>query len=58
MWFQSCDLKGSTPIFHIGSTQNSLQSDIFLSRLGIFIFQITVAYFLYIMPDMSLPLQK
>ena len=51
-------VRGSAPIFHGGSPKNSLQSDILLLGPGIFINQMIMTYFCYVMPDMSLPSQK
>ena len=50
--------EGSAPTFHGGSPRNSLQSDVFLFGPGTFIYHMNAAYFLYVMPDMSLPPQK
>ena len=55
MWFQRYDFLKDPPLHFMGEALGILYN---LFGPGTFIYQMNAAYFLYVMPDMSLPPQN
>ena len=56
MWFQRYEFLKDPPLHFMGEALGILYNQTF--GPGTFIYQMNAAYFLYVMPDMSLPPQK
>ena len=59
MWFQRYEFLKDPPLHFMGEALGILYNQtFFLFGPGKFIYHMNAAYFLYVMPDMSLPPQK